>query len=130
MVGITAVLVVAVCFSAQSLRVAMGIGVAAGTAAAVVKLPSATTVSGPFGVAVAQTLLKALTGALTAWLGVLLIVYGGIAVLKVDETGVVLYAIIFGSSQQLLTQMVDKQVTKLGASTTASGSVPATAGNQ
>ncbi len=43
-------------------------------------------------------------------LSVLLIVFGGISALKVQGTGVILFAILFGFSQQLLTQMVDKQV--------------------
>ncbi len=46
-------------------------------------------------------------------LSVLLIVFGGISALKVQGTGVILFAILFGFSQQLLTQMVDKQVKSL-----------------
>ncbi|MDA8395538.1 MAG: hypothetical protein M0T72_09930, partial [Candidatus Dormibacteraeota bacterium] len=89
---------------------AMGLGAAAGAASTVTALQSGTAISGPFGVLTAQALLKVVTGALTGWLGVLLMVFGGISALKVQGTGVILFAILFGFSQQLLTQMVDKQV--------------------
>lgn len=115
-IGIVAVLGVALHFSDATLREAMGIGAAAGAASTVTALPTGTAISGPFGVLTAQALLKVVTGALTGWLGVLLMVFGGISALKVQGTGVILFAIIFGFSQQLLTQMVDKQVGSLTAS--------------
>ena len=115
-VGIVAVLAVALHFSGPTLREAMGIGAAAGAASTVTALPTGTAISGPFGVLTAQALLKVVTGALTGWLGVLLMVFGGISALKVQGTGVILFAILFGFSQQLLTQMVDKQVGSLTGS--------------
>ena len=109
-IGIAAVLAVALNFSGPIQREAMGLGAAAGAASTVTALQSGTAISGPFGVLTAQALLKVVTGALTGWLGVLLMVFGGISALKVQGTGVILFAILFGFSQQLLTQMVDKQV--------------------
>ena len=114
-IGIVAVLAVALHFSGPILREAMGLGAAAGAASTVTALQSGTTISGPFGVLTAQALLKVVAGALTGWLGVLLMVFGGISALKVQGTGVILFAILFGFSQQLLTQMVDKQVGSLSA---------------
>jgi len=123
-IGIVAVLAVALHFSGPILREAVGLGAAAGAASTVTALQTGTAISGPFGVLTAQALLKVVTGALTGWLGVLLMVFGGISALKVQGTGVMLFAILFGFSQQLLTQMVDKQVGGLSGPKAPSSAAP------
>ncbi len=78
---------VALNFSGPMLQEAMGLGAAAGAASTVTALQSGTAIAGPLGVLTAQALLKVVTGALTGWLGVLLMVFGGISALKVQGPG-------------------------------------------
>jgi hypothetical protein len=67
--------------------------------------------STPFGVPVALTVLKLPTGALTAFLGLLLMRGGFVPGLTaLDSTPQILaWAVIFGASQQLFTGLVDRQ---------------------
>ncbi len=67
--------------------------------------------STPFGVPVALTVLKLPTGALTAFLGLLLMRGGFVPGLTaLDNTPqVIAWAVVFGASQQLVTGLVDRQ---------------------
>jgi hypothetical protein len=67
--------------------------------------------STPFGIPVALAVLKLPTGALTAFLGLLLMRGGFVPGLTaLDSTPqIVAWAVIFGASQQLFTGLVDKQ---------------------
>lgn len=67
--------------------------------------------STPFGVPVALNVLKLPTGALTAFLGLLLMRGGFIPGLTALDTTpqIIAWAVIFGGSQQLFTGLVDRQ---------------------
>jgi len=67
--------------------------------------------STPFGVPVALTVLKLPTGALTAFLGLLLMRGGFIPGLTALDTTpqIIAWAVVFGASQQLFTGLVDRQ---------------------
>ncbi|MGY1617388.1 hypothetical protein ACI797_11680 [Geodermatophilus sp. SYSU D00691] len=67
--------------------------------------------STPFGVPVALTVLKLPTGALTAFLGLLLIRGEFIPGLTALDTTpqIIAWAVVFGASQQLFTGLVDRQ---------------------
>jgi hypothetical protein len=67
--------------------------------------------STPFGVPVALAVLKLPTGALTAFLGLLLMRGGFVPGLSALDTTpqIVAWAVIFGASQQLFTGLVDQQ---------------------
>ena len=67
--------------------------------------------STPFEVPVALNLLKLPTGALTAFLGLLLMRGGFVPGLTALDTTpqIIAWAVIFGASQQLVTGLVDRQ---------------------
>lgn len=67
--------------------------------------------STPFGVPVALTVLKLPTGALTAFLGLLLMRGGFVPGLTALDNSpqIIAWAVVFGASQQLVTGLVDRQ---------------------
>ena len=90
------------------------IGAAAGLLGALLVLAKVQKIQGPYRVSTAQVLLKAPTGAGTALIGVLLLQSGALAGLAQQPGSNILgYAALFGFSQQLLTQLVDKQAQQL-----------------
>ena len=70
---------------------------------------------GPFAVNTAQAALKVPAGAMSAILGVILVRSGLISGLKVDASTAYGYAVIFGLSQQALTQVVDSAAKKIAS---------------
>jgi tetrahydromethanopterin S-methyltransferase subunit C len=87
----------------------IGVVAAAVTGAAALRHIRGT--STPFGVPVALTVLKLPTGALTAFLGLLLMRGGFVPGLTaLDNTQqIIAWAVVFGASQQLVTGLVDRQ---------------------
>lgn len=75
---------------------------------------SLTHLTGPLSVNTAQALLKIAAGAASALLGVLLVRSGMITGLTVNSSSADGYALVFGLSQQALTQVVDNAAKKLG----------------
>lgn len=73
-----------------------------------------TNLTGPFAVNTAQAALKVPAGAVSAVLGVILVRSGIISGLKVSFGVAYGYAVIFGLSQQALTQAVDNAAKKIG----------------
>jgi hypothetical protein len=91
------------------------VGAIAGLLSVAFALGSEKTPPSRYNVRVAQTLLKPAAGAATAVIGVLL-VQSGIVVSpaqSASESLFLAYAAVFGFSQQLLTQFVDKRAGKL-----------------
>jgi hypothetical protein len=87
------------------------LGILGATIAAATGLRRIRASADPFSVGVSLALLKLPTGALTAFLGLLLIRSGLVLGLtNLDTTGqIVAWAIILGYSQQLFTRFVDQQ---------------------
>jgi hypothetical protein len=108
------------CFSGNSpagrdVAVIELIGAIAGILSVAFALGSEKTPPSRYNVRVAQMLLKPAAGAATALIGVLL-VQSGLIVSPAQSASEVLflaYAAVFGFSQQLLTQFVDKKAGKL-----------------
>jgi hypothetical protein len=88
-----------------------GIGMVAAGVTGAISLRRLRGSSTPFGVPVALTLLKLPTGALTAFLGLLLMRGGFIPGLTALDTTpqILAWAVVFGASQQLFTGLVDRQ---------------------
>lgn len=109
--------------SSWDITIVMGVGVlaAAVTGAAAIRRMRGT--SAPVAVPVLLLLLKLPTGALTAFLGLLLLHGGFVPGLSaLDDPGQILaWAAIFGASQQLVTGLVDKKAQSVLDST---GSAP------
>ncbi len=91
------------------------IGAIAGLLSVAFALGSEKTPPSRYNVRFAQTLLKPAAGAATALVGVLLVQSGLIVspAQSSSESLFLAYAAVFGFSQQLLTQFVDKRATKL-----------------
>jgi hypothetical protein len=90
------------------------IGAVAGMLTTALAWRSLTHLTGPFSVNTAQALLKIAAGAASALLGVLLVRSGIISGLTVNSSSADGYALVFGLSQQALTQVVDNAAKKLG----------------
>ncbi len=90
------------------------IGAVAGMLTTALAWRSLTHLTGPFSVNTAQALLKIAAGAASALLGVLVIRSGIISGLSVNSSSADGYALVFGVSQQALTQVVDNAARKLG----------------
>jgi hypothetical protein len=88
-----------------------GIGMVAAGVTGALSLRRLRGSSTPFAVPVALTVLKLPTGALTAFLGLLLMRGGFIPGLTALDTTpqIVAWAVVFGASQQLFTGLVDRQ---------------------
>jgi hypothetical protein len=85
------------------------LGAIGGLIGGVVPLSGLRTVPSRFSVRGAQIALKAVVGAFTAWLGVVLVLSGVLDV-TVSSTNLVAYAVLFGYAQQLMTRYVDRHV--------------------
>jgi hypothetical protein len=90
------------------------IGAVAGMLTTALAWRSLTHLTGPFSVNTAQALLKIAAGAASALLGVLLVRSGIISGLTANSSSADGYALVFGLSQQALTQVVDNAAKKLG----------------
>ena len=90
------------------------IGAVAGMLTTALAWRNLTHLAGPFSVNTAQALLKIAAGAASALLGVLLVRSGVISGLSVTSSSADGYALVFGASQQALTQVVDNAAKKLG----------------
>lgn len=108
------------CFSGKTpasrdIAVIQLIGAIAGLLSVAFSLGSEKSPPSRYNVRVAQMLLKPVAGAATAVIGVLLVQSGIIVspAQSASETLFLAYAAIFGFSQQLLTQFVDKRAGKL-----------------
>ncbi len=88
-----------------------GIGMVAAGVSGALSLRRLRGSSTPFAVPVALTVLKLPTGALTAFLGLLLMRGGFIPGLTALDTTpqIIAWAVVFGASQQLFTGLVDRQ---------------------
>jgi hypothetical protein len=97
--------------AAVHVLVAAAVGAAAGIFSGIASLRRCHGTSTPYSVPTALWLLKAPTGALSAILGILLIRSGlvGASFGPTTAAGLVAWAIIFGSAQQLLTRLADEQ---------------------
>ena len=91
------------------------LGAFGGLLAAVLSLSRQRGYHGPYGLPLAQALLKAPTGAATALLGVLLLQKGLLeGILGTQSVGkVIAYAALFGYAQQVVTGAVDRQAAEL-----------------
>jgi hypothetical protein len=115
---------VAVIVTDQEHRTVIGVGAIAGTLTTVLAATSAEGATGPYGLLGPQALLKVFAGSATALLAVLLL-YNGVGTLGPAHGNAAYFvAVIFGFSQQLLTQLVDnKAKTVLAQATPRSGPV-------
>jgi hypothetical protein len=86
-------------------------GVLGATISAVVSLRKVRGSADPYSVSVAQAVLKLPTGALTAFLGLLLISAGFVPGLSALDTSaqILAWAVVLGYSQELFTRLVDDQ---------------------
>lgn len=118
---------VAAVVSDQEHRTVIGVGAIAGTLTTVLAVTSAERATGPYGLLGPQALLKVFAGAATALLADLLL-YKGIGSLGPAQGGGAYFvAVIFGFSQQLFTQLIDRKAnTVLGQATPRSGPVAGT----
>jgi hypothetical protein len=91
------------------------IGAVAGVLTTTLAWRNLTHLSGPFAVNTAQAALKVPAGAAAALLGVLLVRSGIISGLNVTSSIADGYAVVFGLSQQALTQVVDNAAKKIGS---------------
>ncbi|MHB1808125.1 MAG: hypothetical protein ACYCU0_02370 [Solirubrobacteraceae bacterium] len=90
------------------------VGALAGMLTTALAWRNLTQLSGPFAVNTAQALLKISAGAASALLGVLLVRSGIISGLTASSSTAYGYAVVFGLSQQALTQVVDNAAKKIG----------------
>lgn len=90
------------------------LGVVGGLLAAILPLAKAQRVPGPYGVAVAQTVLKGITGAGAAFVGVLLL-QGELLIgfEPQNDSRLLAYAVFFGFAQHVLTRLVDQRVNEI-----------------
>jgi hypothetical protein len=97
------------------------VGLLGATIAAAAALRRVRGTSDPYGLPVALAVLKVTTGALTAFLGILLIRAQFIPGLSDLDTSaqIVAWAIVLGYAQQLFTRAVDQQAQNLVAQTTS-----------
>jgi hypothetical protein len=91
------------------------IGAVAGVLTTALAWRDLTHLAGPFAVNTAQAALKVPAGAAAALLGVLLVRSGIISGLSVTSSTAYGYAVVFGLSQQALTQVVDNAAKKIGS---------------
>jgi hypothetical protein len=92
----------------------MVIGAVAGLLTTALAWRTLTHLPGPFAVSTAQAALKVPAGAAAALLGVVLVRSGILSGLSVGPSTADGYAVVFGLSQQALTQVVDNAAKKLG----------------
>lgn len=90
------------------------VGAGAGLLTTALAWRSLTYLTGPFAVNTAQATLKVPAGAVAAILGVILVRSGIISGLNVSDSTAYGYAVVFGLSQQALTQVVDNAAKKIG----------------
>jgi hypothetical protein len=105
------------------------LGLVAATVAAAISLRNVQGTTTPYSLPVALALLKLPLGALTALLGILLMRGAFVPGLSnLDSSAQILsWAVVFGYSQQLLTQFVDKQAHTVLDNVRAGGTAPAEA---
>jgi hypothetical protein len=92
----------------------LAVGAGAGMLTTALAWRNLTHLSGPFAINTTQALLKIPAGAASALLGVILVKSGVISGLNVTGSVAYGYAVIFGLSQQALTQAVDNAAKKIG----------------
>jgi hypothetical protein len=102
------------------------LGMVAAAVAAAVSLRNVRGTATPFSLPIALAVLKLPTGALTALLGILLMRGGFVPGLSaLDSSAQILsWAVVFGYSQQLLTQFVDKQAHSVLDNVRGGGTAP------
>jgi hypothetical protein len=93
----------------------MLVGAGAGLLTTALAWRNLTQLSGPYAVNTAQAALKVPAGAAAAVLGVTLVKSGIISGLNVTSSVAYGYAVVFGLSQQALTQVVDAAAKKIGS---------------
>jgi hypothetical protein len=86
----------------------VGIGALAGSLTAISAVITGTKVSGSYPVALAQSIIKVPAGAVAAILGVLLLRAGLPGLPGIKSSAEDAWAVIFGTSQYLMTRLVDK----------------------
>jgi hypothetical protein len=91
------------------------VGAGAGLLTTALAWRGLTQLSGPYAVNTAQAALKVPAGAAAAVLGVILVKSGIISGLNVNSSVAYGYAVVFGLSQQALTQVVDNAAKKIGS---------------
>jgi hypothetical protein len=91
----------------------LSVGAGAGMLTTALAWRNLTYIEGPYAVATAQALLKVPAGSASALLGVLLVRSGVITGLDVNASTAYGYAVVFGLSQQVLTQVVDNAAKKI-----------------
>jgi hypothetical protein len=91
----------------------LAVGAGAGMLTTALAWRSLTHLDGPFAVSTAQAMLKVPAGAVAALLGVVLVRSGVISGLNVSASTAYGYAVVFGLSQQALTQVVDNAAKKI-----------------
>jgi len=98
------------------------VGLLGATIAAAAALRRSRGTNDPYGLPAALAVLKVFTGALTAFLGILLIRAQFIPGLSALDTSaqIIAWAIVLGYAQQLFTRAVDQQAQNLEAQTTSS----------
>jgi hypothetical protein len=89
------------------------VGAVAGLLTTALAWRNLTQLGGPFAVNTAQAALKVPAGAAAALVGVLLVRSGIISGLEVSSSAAYGYAVVFGLSQQALTQVVDNAAKKI-----------------
>jgi hypothetical protein len=104
--------------SSQSLAIAMGTielwGLLGALLAATAGLPRLRSSRSPYGLQVAQSVLKLPTGALTALFGIVLLQSGILPPLTtVHDSTLAAYAGIFGFAQEALTHFIDRRASDL-----------------
>ncbi|HEV7679677.1 MAG TPA: hypothetical protein VGQ42_14015 [Candidatus Dormibacteraeota bacterium] len=91
-----------------------------GLLSAIVALRNLTPYSGPFGLAIAQAILKVPAGAVTGYIGVLLMQRGLLGVVGPQDGPRVLgYAALFGFAQLAVTRLIDKRANEVLAGSKA-----------
>jgi hypothetical protein len=93
----------------------LAVGAGAGMLTTALAWRNLTHTEGPYAVSTAQALLKVPAGAASALLGVVLVRSGVISGLDVNASTAYGYAVVFGLSQQALTQVVDNAAKKIAA---------------
>jgi hypothetical protein len=98
------------------------VGLLGATIAAAAALRRSRGTNDPYGLPAALAVLKVFTGALTAFLGILLIRAQFIPGLSALDTSaqIIAWAVVLGYAQQLFTRAVDQQAQNLEAQTTSS----------
>jgi hypothetical protein len=112
--GLTAVAVVLAAIQDSGFDY-LAVGAGAGMLTTALAWRNLTHVQGPYAVSTAQALLKVPAGAASALLGVVLVRSGVISGLNVNASTAYGYAVVFGLSQQALTQVVDNAAKKIAA---------------